>query len=518
MPIRTSPADGTTASLARDLVRSVARDRRQAAVSLLALAAGAAVAGPWGALAAATLGGGLIAVRRSLADRAGAGEAAAGFRLRLATARNGKAIEIDPARDKGNVLVLGTTGSGKTEALLGIAEESISKGGGVVFCDGKGDVSLFGKVFALAFKHGREDDLLALNMMVANPEQRRNGAPLTNTFNPFATEGAEELAQMLVSLLEQGGDGGMWKVRGMALMQGLMRMLVWLRDDGRIDLDAGTVARHLALSEIVRIGNGESHASAPLELRHLLRAYLASLPGYNEERGLRQAQTTLNQHGYLEMQFSRILGALSEVYGHVFSGSLADVDMDDVVANRRILVVILPALEKSSDELANLGKIVVANLKGALAKSRESLEVGNVPPPLCILDEVGYYAVEGLATASTRARDRYGAVTMFCTQDIPSMMRHDEREGAAILAQSGTKIVMRVEGENPDFMPTAREQTKDLQPGEMIVLQGEGPVQGTGGFVSIPRGFFKDAGRLRLNHLVRLQDGRPPAAGRGVPA
>ena len=42
--------------------------------------------------------------------------------------------------------------------------------------------------------------------------------------------------------------------------------------------------------------------------------------------------------------------------------------MRDVVLNRRILVVSLPALENSSDSLAGLGKIVVASLRGMMAQ------------------------------------------------------------------------------------------------------------------------------------------------------
>ena len=42
--------------------------------------------------------------------------------------------------------------------------------------------------------------------------------------------------------------------------------------------------------------------------------------------------------------------------------------MRDVVLNRRILVVNLPALENSDDTLAALGKIVVASLRGMMAQ------------------------------------------------------------------------------------------------------------------------------------------------------
>ena len=67
------------------------------------------------------------------------------------------------------------------------------------------------------------------------------------------------------------------------------------------------------------------------------------------------------------MQLTRVFTSLADTYGHIMRTNLADVDLKDVVLNRRILVVLLPALEKSPDELSNLGKIVIASLKAMMA-------------------------------------------------------------------------------------------------------------------------------------------------------
>ena len=61
------------------------------------------------------------------------------------------------------------------------------------------------------------------------------------------------------------------------------------------------------------------------------------------------------------MQLTRVFTSLADTYGHILRTNLAEVDLHDVVLNRRILVVLLPALEKSPAELANLGKIIIAN-------------------------------------------------------------------------------------------------------------------------------------------------------------
>ena len=82
--------------------------------------------------------------------------------------------------------------------------------------------------------------------------------------------------------------------------------------------------------------------------------------------------------------------------------------MRDVVLNRRILVVNLPALESSDERLAALGKIVVASLRGMMAQMlgarlegdystivANKLGMGSAPFHV-VLDEVAYYATSGM--------------------------------------------------------------------------------------------------------------------------
>ena len=65
-------------------------------------------------------------------------------------------------------LVMGGTGAGKTEAMLSMASQSVLQGSGFAYTDGKGDSSLWAKVFALLRACGREDDLYVINYMTAS--------------------------------------------------------------------------------------------------------------------------------------------------------------------------------------------------------------------------------------------------------------------------------------------------------------------------------------------------------------
>jgi intracellular multiplication protein IcmO len=370
----------------------------------------------------------------------------------------GKEVWLTNSDCRQHFLVVGTTGAGKTEMLLGFCANALTWGSGFLYCDGKGDVSLFAKIYALARRFGREDDVLVINLMTSNTDVTASGGRiLSNTLNPFTSGSSDSLTQMVVSLMDDvGGDGAMWKGRAVALFTGVMRALVWKREEGMIDLNIGIIRDHLNLNKIIELSAKENEPDMPLPIRSSITAYLSSLPGFQPEKGPKQSQTTLDQHGFLQMQFTKILGNLADVYGHIFLTPHGEVDMSDVVLNRRILVVMLPALEKSADEVANLGKIIVATLKGMMGSTLGSkIEASydevvlrrpyNSPSPfIVILDEVGYYCVTGMAIMAAQGRS-LGFSLVFATQDIPAMLRENDKEAKSIIANTSTKIFMRVE-------------------------------------------------------------------------
>lgn len=492
-----------TLALGRALALSIARDRMQTSVSLIALAAVALVGGTALAIGAAAGAAGLLALRHGLGSESTT-ETTSPFSLTIATDLDGNPIRIDSAREKGNVLILGTTGSGKTEALLGMAEQSIAKGSGVVFCDGKGDVSLFAKVYALAAKHGREDDVLVLNMMTGDADLAKGGGTiLSNTFNPFAKQDAETLTQLLVGVVDiQGGDAAAWKDRSMALFQSTMRALTWLRDNEGMHLDPKVVRDWLEFRHVVDLSDADKYPDMPKMIRDYVLSYLKSLPGFNEDRGYRQSQQTLDQHSYLHMLVSKAL-AFGDTHAHVFGERSSDVNMDDVVLNRRILVVMLKALEKSSDQEADIGKIVVGSLKASMGKVASRLESKDYAPPLFILDDVAYYSIGGMALAASRARDRYGAITVFGSTDIATMSRFNERETAAIVAQAGTQVLMRVDGDSPlGSGLAALGGYEGMGPGDLIVRTASGSIRGKALFPSLPNRAQGSRLAMRANHFI----------------
>lgn len=369
-----------------------------------------------------------------------------------------------------HALIFGSTGSGKTETLISIAYNALIQSSGFIYVDGKGDNSLYAKVFSMVRSMGREDDLLLVNFMtgardIVGPQVKR----LSNTLNPFCQGSSSMLTQLVVSLMgesSQTPDGDMWKGRAIAFVEALMRLLVYMRDTGVLLLDANTIRNYFDLQRLETIvidkifprddKESVNIESIPKLVTDPIRNYLGTLPGYNKEKKGKQVSQVFEQHGFITMQLVRAFSSLADTYGHIVRTNLAEVDFKDVVLNRRILVVLLPALEKSPDELSNLGKIIVSSLKAMMAAGlgeevegdyRDVIErkpTTSSTPFICILDEYGYYAVKGFAVVPAQARS-LGFSAIFAGQDLPAFQKASKEEALSIGANTNIKICMKLE-------------------------------------------------------------------------
>ena len=358
-----------------------------------------------------------------------------------------------------HILYLGTTGSGKTEGLKSFVTSALSWGSGFVYIDGKADTDLWSSLSSLIRRLGRDDDLLVLNYMTGNSDAR---AP-SNTMNPFSSGSASYLTQMLISLMpEAEGDNAMWKERAVSLLSSLMPALTWKRDHQDFPLSVNSIRNYLGLNYIIKLSRDEA---IPEKIREGLVGYLDTLPGFipdafdddgqekpvGPDQPMSDTTTVRQQHGYLTMQFTRALQSLGDDYGYIFEAAAADIDMVDVVLNRRILIVLIPALEKSGDETANLGKIVAATIKGMMGSTLGSTLEGestavieNKPtqsstPFMVVFDEVGYYTAQGMAVMAAQARS-LGFCLVFSAQDLQAMEKRVKEEARSITANCNIKI------------------------------------------------------------------------------
>lgn len=366
----------------------------------------------------------------------------------------GRPIAMDWKTLKQHAYVTGTTGAGKTEALLGLMSNAFAWNGGGVFVDGKGDVSIFAKMAGMADHFDRRDDLYVLNFMTGNTHHAATGAEMrSHRFNPFERMGADHITQMLAGMLDfPGVDGPMWAGRCTAMLTGAMRVLTWLRDEHGRYLDIRTIRDAISLENLVDIAYSARHPGMPAHLAKMVRSYLESISGFDREAGNDQPDTVKEYHDHMYRPIAGMLGAWADVYGHIFAAGCSDIDFDDIVKNQRFLLVMLPALEKSRDEIATLGKIVLASLKSVVGSTLGREITGRwedvisdrnpagKPPFLCVFDEAAYYSVSGMDLFAAQARSLNIAL-IYASQDLAAVFR--DRTARSIFTNTGTKIAMR---------------------------------------------------------------------------
>ncbi len=196
-----------------------------------------------------------------------------------------------------------------------------------------------------------------------------------------------------------------------------------------------------------------------------------------------------------------------------------EVDMFDIIVNRRSLYVMLPSMEKSGNSVKNLGKIVVnqiraalsktlgAGIKGSRAEKLEARPTNSTTPMLCILDEYGSYAVEGFGEVAAQARS-IGFSTVFAVQDWASLEKADSKgnEAQRIWANTNIKVIMKVE-DSKSTMPLVIDRIKE---GYVLADQGKEINDDSmmGGFKHQKNVGYKEVKRLDPLKLFKLKNGR----------
>ena len=377
-------------------------------------------------------------------------------------------------------LLFGTTGSGKTETLVSLSYNALATASGLFYIDPKASPKLAVQIWQMARFLGRDDDFRVLNYGTSGKTRGKSPRRLSNTNNPFTFGSAEALTQLLVSLMPASeGANSIFADKAQALISGVMYALVDLRDKGLLKLSTSTIRDSLALENCMKLAmrrelDAESRASIHAALG--TSGWIAGKP--LEE----QPKSFAEQFGYAQSYFGKALSSLTDTYSHIYGAEDGEVDFADCILQRRILVVLLPSLEKAPAELASLGKISLSAIRNACAVGLGACIEGDaadvlealptdavgIGPYLCIVDEYAAIVTPGFEVVLTQGRG-LGIAAIVASQDYAGILEADQKGAQQMVANTSIKCFMRMQD---------AEKTYDLIRG----LAGQSIVVRTSGF------------------------------------
>ena len=353
-------------------------------------------------------------------------------------------------------LLFGTTGSGKTETLVSLSYNSLATGSGLFYIDPKASPKLSMQIWQMARFLGRDDDYRVLNYGTSGKVKGKSPHRLSNTNNPFTFGSAEALTQLLVSLMPASdGANSIFADKAQALISGVMYALVDLRDKGLLKLSTSVIRDALALEKCVALA---LRPELDEESRASIQAALGT-SGWIAGREMKdQPQSFAEQFGYAQSYFGKALSSLTDTYSHIYGAEDGEVDFADAIMQRRILVVLLPSLEKAPAELASLGKISLSAIRNACAVGLGAQIEGNaadvlealptdaigIGPYLCIVDEYAAIVTPGFEVVLTQGRG-LGIAAIVASQDYAGILEADKKGAQQMVANTSIKIFMKMQ-------------------------------------------------------------------------
>lgn len=420
-------------------------------------------------------------------------------------------------------ICMGTTGSGKTQALLSWNFNALCWGSGFSYTDGKADNELVIKIWTMLRRFGREDSFLLINYLTGGADPFTNTGPSrkrrSNKANMFSDAPMDFLSELLTSMLPKAeGDAATWQAKAINMMKAVVRVCCFLRAERKIEVSVQTLREYMQLQKLEELYVKGEKRLIPEIAFSAIRSYLLTGISWNPQKfkeGKPQTNEVLTQHGYLTNQFLAPLSMLADTYGHIFADPFPEVDMADVMLRRRALVTAIPTLEKSAQEAANLGKLVIGAMKLMMGKNLGNEVEGSYQSTIrnkatnarsrfpITLDELGYYFAPGLDLVFAQARSLKFAM-IAAGQDFAAMKKEGGDEVISMIGNTKLKVALAIED------PTETFEIFEKAAGEAKIAQSSGSeiTPGSGSWNKLLTSSLQDTARVTFRELKRLISGQ----------
>jgi len=371
-----------------------------------------------------------------------------------------------------HMLILGTTGAGKTETMLSLAMNFLGQGGGLIYTDAKGSPKFIAQMFYMCRMVGQEDNFRFINFMQsANLSKTASTKRMSNSINPLYGGDADDSTQIMNSLIEVSSDGGnaVFGQNAQTMMKSLMFGMKALHNSGQIILSMLSLRDYMNADKMISLL--EDSANLPDVAYKAISAFMVSM-GY--QAGAKQQQPQMyTQFGFARAYFNMAISTLADSYGDVFGVERGEVDIKDVILNGRVSICLIPSMKKSPEETKNLGKIILSQVKiaaaqlglgnqveGTVSEVVESLATNGRTQFAVMTDEYAAIAMDGFEVLATQLRSM-NISTIIGNQDYAGLAAANEKQAKMLVANMKLKFLMAQE-DPKETMELAKQLAGDV--------------------------------------------------------
>jgi len=352
-------------------------------------------------------------------------------------------------------IVVGMTGSGKTTLLKNIITQDLSRRIGpagdrhkipMVIFDGKGDLDFFYELLPHIARAGRLDDLRLINP--ARPD-------LSCLYNPFHTTDENYMAQVNMVFGSFNLHDEFFAKHQLNYLADIVRILhytgvpfnfydviVMALDEEVLKGQIEKARKHMQSDRGISMQRG---LNFEMSVRNLLESF-------NDRERVPKIQGLLNEcMTFLDDELSVITGPYEDL-----------LSIDDVIDQELILFVTLN-INKNTEPVRALGKMLLQNLQLVVGKRYESEEERkrlNRPILSVVLDEFAPFGYRNFAQILQTARGTNTAF-LFSMQSLPQLLQVGKGFKDDVTSAPNTKIAMRTQDEETSrfFIRASAEHT-----------------------------------------------------------
>jgi intracellular multiplication protein IcmO len=330
-------------------------------------------------------------------------------------------IRLQADAQQRHTLILGSSGSGKTQLLLSLLAQQAARGGGALMLDAKVDRSALNAVLAICERTNRLHDL----KLIWPPDPA-----VSHTWNPLLRGSLEEVMARIMALwgTDLRGEAEFWRGSAHNIISVVLMAM------RRINPAITFTDLYLALTSVEILLWLETQVPAGTDEADALSAFLSN---YRTHQGKLNIEHLKRMTG----------GAPQYIYPFAW-GSLGDImratapglDLLTAITQGHIVYVALPILARTEEAVA-MARMLVADLKQAVGAVQQRPEKPE-PPFLVLLDEASAYSnVQGIERLFEQARSANVALVA-ASQVLSGFAIPNKATLDFVLGNTGTKVVM----------------------------------------------------------------------------